>query len=70
MIFIKLLYKQPVSYEIVKEEFEMSLSSFKRAIATLRWALENSSSLHRTIQYNSKRKTYYLVLSNSKIETI
>lgn len=67
-VFLRLLFKQPVSFEILNEELEMSRSSFKRTIAMLRGVLENSISLHGTIQYNSKRKTYYLVLSNSQIE--
>ena len=66
-ILIKLLFKQPVSLEIVKEEFEMSLSSFKRTIAMLRGILETSENLRGTIQYNPKKKTYYLVLSNTQI---
>ena len=67
-VFLRLLFKQPVSFSILNEELEMSRSSFKRTIAMLRGVLENSISLHGTIQYNSKRKTYYLVLSNSQIE--
>ena len=67
-VFLRLLFKQPVSFSILNEELEMSKSSFKRAIAMLRGVLEESSSLHGTIQYNSKRKTYYLVLSNTQIE--
>ena len=64
-VFLRLLFKQPVSFEILNEELEMSRSSFKRTIAMLRGLLENSISLHGTIQYNSKKKTYYLVLSNT-----
>ena len=67
-VFLRLLFKQPVSFSILSEELEMSKSSFKRAIAMLRGVLETSSSLHGTIQYNSKRRTYYLVLSNTQIE--
>ena len=66
-IFLRLLFKQPVSFEILNEELEMSKSSFKRTIAMLRGVLENSTSLHGTVQYNSKKKTYYLALSNTHI---
>ena len=67
-VFIRLLFKQPVSFEILNAKLETSRSSFKRTISMLRCLLENSFSLHGTIQYNSKKKTYYLVLSNFEID--
>jgi len=63
--FMRLLYKQPFTAEEICDEYEINRSTFTRMLQTIRIALENTTSLHASIQYNRQRKTYYLVFSDN-----
>lgn len=62
---MRLLYKQPFTAEEFCEEYEINRSTFTRMLQSIRIALENTTALNASIQYNKQRKTYYLVFSDN-----
>ncbi len=61
-IFIKLLRRQRVNYEIVYEMYECSKRTMDRIIASIRDALDNSDIYYDfELIYNKKRNSYELI---------